>query len=315
MSSRGLTLKNLLKEQSALEQQLIELNLPVPEPSCLKFQHTLQAEDQDSLVNPQAIYNQLSKCRKKLAMLISLKADSQAKERSILIIDADLPRTFPHLPAIAGLQFKLQKVLQAFTMYRPDIGYVQGMSYVASMLMLHNKACELQTFVSFCTLITKFPLLCFFQFNDVLIRKVMQLYKQVFAFNLPDLCEHFELENIQPQKYLYEWFMTLFTRVFKDISLIRRIWDLYFLDGVIVLFSTAIAILRLLSEHSEGMWQEFEDILPTLKNAGDRISQKLGPSLEPILIRYISEVSIPKWLAEEIPLLESEFYRQDLKFN
>jgi hypothetical protein len=76
----------------------------------------------------------------------------------------------------------------------------------------------------------------------------MQLYKQVFAYNLPELCEHFELESIQPQKYLYEWFMTLFTRVFKDITITRRIWDFYFLDGIFVLFQTAIAILRLLSE-------------------------------------------------------------------
>lgn len=64
----------------------------------------------------------------------------------------------------------------------------------------------------------------------------MQLYKQVFAYNLPELCEHFELEGVQPRQYIYEWFMTLFTRVFKDLTLTRRIWDFYFLDGIFVLF-------------------------------------------------------------------------------
>jgi len=70
------------------------------------------------------------------------------------------------------------------------------MSYVAAMILIHTNSDELITFVSFCTLMTKYPILPFFQFNDVLIRKIMQLYKQVFAYNLPELCEHFELESI-----------------------------------------------------------------------------------------------------------------------
>jgi len=51
-----------------------------------------------------------------------------AREKSIQIIDTDIPRTFPRL---AGLfqqggphHMKLQRILEAFTMYRPDIGYV-----------------------------------------------------------------------------------------------------------------------------------------------------------------------------------------------
>lgn len=164
MSTRGFTLKTLLKEQSQYEQQLLEAGLPVPDPSCLKYTYpaTQEQEKQDSLPNPQAIYTSLSKCRKKLSMLISLSPSALAKERSILIIDTDLPRTFPHLASLKQMQAPLQKVLHAFTMYRPDIGYVQGMSYVAAMLYLHNSQNEVQTFISFCALMTKFPLLCFY---------------------------------------------------------------------------------------------------------------------------------------------------------
>ena len=163
MSTRGVTLKSLLKEQSQFEQQLLEASLPVPDPSCLKYTYTpKQEQQQDSIPNPQDIYTALSKCRKKLSMLISLSPSALAKERSILIIDTDLPRTFPHLSALKPQEASLQKVLHAFTMYRPDIGYVQGMSYVAAMLYLHNQQNEVQTFISFCALMTKFPLLCFY---------------------------------------------------------------------------------------------------------------------------------------------------------
>jgi hypothetical protein len=58
--------------------------------------------------------------------------------------------------------------------------------------------------------------------------------------------------------------MTLFTRIFKDIGITRRIWDFYFLDGIFVLFQTAIALLRILSEINPGLWSEMEEILPVL---------------------------------------------------
>lgn len=122
-----------------------------------------------------------------------------AREKSIQIIDTDIPRTFPRL---AGLfqqggphHYKLHRILEAFTMYRPDIGYVQGMSYVAATLLLFMDN-EYQSFVTFCNLMTKYPIMPFYSFNDVQVRKIMQLYKAVFAHNLPELCEHFELENI-----------------------------------------------------------------------------------------------------------------------
>jgi len=42
-----------------------------------------------------------------------------------------------------------------------------------------------------------------------------------------------------PKQYVYEWFMTLFTRALK-FELASRVLDLYFLDGIFVLYQTAI---------------------------------------------------------------------------
>lgn len=123
------------------------------------------------------------------------------------------------------------------------------------------------TFVTFCSLASSYPFLPFYSFDDIRVRKTMQLYKQVFAYNLPDLCEHFELENIQPRQYLFEWFMTLFTRIFRGVRVTTKLWDLYLLEGVTVLFQCAIALLRILSEQSL-IWGEFEDILMSLQNVG-----------------------------------------------
>ena len=57
--------------------------------------------------------------------------------------------------------------------------------------------------------------------------------------------------------------MTLFTRAF-DLRIVTRVWDFYFLDGIFVLFQTAIAILRMLEDKMiDG---EFDEILPVLQN-------------------------------------------------
>lgn len=123
-------------------------------------------------------------------------------------------------------------------MFRPDIGYVQGMSYVAAVLLLHMDD-AFAAFMAFASISTRYPIMPFYAFDEILVRKTMQIYKQVFAYNLPELCEHFELEKIQPRQYLYQWFMTVFSRTF-GVKLVTRVWDLYLLDGVIVLFQAAI---------------------------------------------------------------------------
>ena len=68
-----------------------------------------------------------------------------------------------------------------------------------------------------------------------------------------------------------------------------------------------------MSELCEGMWGEMEDILPTIKNASDEITSKIGTkNIESKIIAYMYDVQFPKWVYEEIPLLESEFFKQDL---
>jgi hypothetical protein len=62
---------------------------------------------------------------------------------------------------------------------------------------------------------------------------------------LPDLCEYFEEEKIDPRNYIYEWVMTMFTRAL-PLDIAKRVWDLYYLDGFQVLFTASLAILRIL---------------------------------------------------------------------
>jgi len=64
------------------------------------------------------------------------------------VIEEDLHRTYSEMNIFRygnKLYQPLKNVLTAFSLLRPDLGYVQGMSYVAGSLLLHFGS-ELETF-------------------------------------------------------------------------------------------------------------------------------------------------------------------------
>lgn len=106
--------------------------------------------------------------------------------------------------------------------------------------------------------------------------------------------------------------MTMFSRAL-NLNLVSRVWDFYFLDGIFVLFQTAIgkslfsfvhfleAILR--SLQTDLLNEDFEGILRILKAVPDLVTN------EEQFVTFIYDVSFPKWLYEEIPQMESEYLK------
>jgi hypothetical protein len=99
----------------------------------------------------------------------------QAREKSLQLIEQDIKRTFPQLNLFqAGMpqHDNLHRLLRAFAMYRPDIGYVQGMSYIAAMVLLYLQDPN-DSFVSFSNLMLKYPIMPFYTFNDEFVSKAL----------------------------------------------------------------------------------------------------------------------------------------------
>lgn len=80
---------------------------------------------------------------------------------------------------------------------------------------------------------------------------------------LPELCEYFEEEKVDPRTYVYEWVMTMFTWALEE-KVCKRLWDVYFLDGFPSLIAGALAILKILKERL--LYADIEDIMKTLKS-------------------------------------------------
>ena len=113
-------------------------------------------------------------------------------EDSIAIIENDLPRTFSTLEFYnqskeEGVNHvsQLRRILRAFTVMRPDVGYVQGMSYLAGFLLLENS--EYQTFILFHNLLIKSQILSFYKFKADEIIQRLKFFRQAFLVELPEL--------------------------------------------------------------------------------------------------------------------------------
>ena len=88
--------------------------------------------------------------------------------------------------------------------------------------------------------------------------------------------------------------MTLYTRAL-SLKLAKRVWDLYFLDGFPVLFTAALAILKLLKDKL--MYAELEDIMQILKDAQHSITD------EKTLVTEINKIQLPEWILDELKQL------------
>ena len=152
------------------------------------------------------------------------------KEKSINIIELDIERTFPYLGVFRGdspLAQDLREILRVFVISRPDIGYIQGLSFIAGILLLNMD--KFKAFISLMNLILNPIMLPFYKMENESIQQRLKLFKQVFYFNLPELCEHFDELGLLPENYFLSWNMTLFTRDV-NLELAKRIWDVFMIE-------------------------------------------------------------------------------------
>ena len=186
------------------------------------------------------------------------------KEKSINLIDLDINRTFSSLGIFKNesqLGNNLKEILRIFVVARPDIGYVQGLSYIAGTLLLQMD--KFSSFVCFMNIILSPNILPFYRLDENNIKKRLDLFNEIFKSYLPKLYLHFKENEVFPEHYLLEWFMTLFTRNL-NIELALRIWDIYMIEGIYVVYKTAIVIFTL--DEKKLINMDFAEIMDFLKN-------------------------------------------------
>ncbi|XP_051918353.1 TBC1 domain family member 14 isoform X1 [Hippocampus zosterae] len=183
----------------------------------------------------------------------SQDSGSSNRESSLELIKLDISRTFPQLCIFqqgGPYHDVLHSILGAYTCYRPDVGYVQGMSFIAAVLILNLDTAD--AFVAFANLLNKPCQMAFFRVDHSLMLTYFAAFEVFFEENLPKLFAHFKKNNLTPDIYLIDWIFTLYSKSL-PLDLASRVWDVFCRDGDEFLFRTALGLLRLFQDVLTGM--------------------------------------------------------------
>ncbi|XP_075424049.1 TBC1 domain family member 1 isoform X3 [Ascaphus truei] len=191
------------------------------------------------------------------------------QQHAILI---DLGRTFPTHPYFSAQlgagQLSLYNILKAYSLLDPEVGYCQGLSFVAGILLLHmseEDAFRMLKFLMYDMGLRK-------QYRPDMITLQIQMYQlsRLLHDYHRDLYNHLEEYEIGPSLYAAPWFLTMFASQF-PLGFVARVFDMIYLQGSEVIFKVALSLLGshkpLILQH-ENLESIVEFIKNTLPNLG-----------------------------------------------
>ena len=158
-------------------------------------------------------------------------------------ISRDINRTFYTTKFVEGNGKKmLFNILKALAFIRPEIGYCQGMNFIAGALinLIDN---EEKCFWIFLSFIDNFEMNFLYLKNmpDYSIR-VYQLKFYIKEY-LPDLALHFKKNQINPDIFFSKWILTIFSN-YLSFDILYNVWDVFILDKWKALFKFCLMILN-----------------------------------------------------------------------
>lgn len=175
-----------------------------------------------------------------------LHAETNKESRQIVL---DVHRTMPnnlffggHGPGVP----KLRRILTAYAHFNPECGYCQGMNNLAAVLLLAFTNEEDAFWVLVGIIHTILPPA--YYASDMLVPQADQeVLMQLLHASMPKLSTHMEQLGVELPAVTFSWFLSLFTACL-PIETVFRVWDLLLLEGSVILFRVAYAILLLKSK-------------------------------------------------------------------
>lgn len=213
-----------------------------------------------------------------------------------VIINKDLSRCFPQHEMFKDPEGEGQKmlgvVLKAYSLYDTEIGYCQGMAFVAGVLLMNMPVKD--AFCVFVKLMETHNLRTLYSPSLSGLHSRTYQLKKLMASISPDLLNHLTNLGLEPA-YLSQWFMTIFATNC-PFNALFRIYDVIFAEGADETIMRVALALILSNEHKLLAMTELEEVLHLL----------LGKNLwEP----YRNQ---PDFLMDEIARLSNIVTREEL---
>ncbi|KAG8885655.1 hypothetical protein FRB97_000098 [Tulasnella sp. 331] len=198
-------------------------------------------------------------------------------------IEKDVSRTMPLNIFFGGDGVgvsKLRRVLQAYSWRNPAVGYCQGMNLIASTLLLVH-ADEEEAFWILTSIIEKLLPGEFFSPSLLVSRACPMVLLDYVQELMPKLYNHLLDMDVDLPAICFSWFLSLFTDCL-PVETLFRVWDVFFVDGMDVLFRVALAVLKI---HE---------------------TELLGCDSMPSLYLYFEGMTARMWQADKLLKVETE---------
>jgi len=191
----------------------------------------------------------------------------------------DVSRTFPTTDMFKkenGIgQQRLRRVLNAYSIHEPLVGYVQGMNFIAGYMLMH--ACEEDVFWILDAVMKKSKYNLADVFTNGMSRLHLALYQTDMALKkiAPKLHVHFEELEITPIMWLPSWILPLFASKMQEPALSYS-FDRIISGGWTELIRIALAVLvmnedRLLACNFEQCLEQLTEVLWLQRNFNERL--------------------------------------------
>ncbi|XP_059170169.1 USP6 N-terminal-like protein isoform X2 [Physella acuta] len=179
---------------------------------------------------------------------MKMRERARTKSTSIRQIDLDVNRTYRnHIMFRERYGVKQQAlfhVLAAYSVYNTEVGYCQGMSEIAALLLMYLNEEDAfwglsQLFVS-----PKHTMHGFFMHGFPKLMRFQEHHDIVLKKFLPKVRRHMEKQEMYPTLYTIKWFLQCFLDR-TPFHLTLRLWDIHMLDGDQLLVAMAYCIIKI----------------------------------------------------------------------
>ncbi|CAB4064305.1 TBC1D4 [Lepeophtheirus salmonis] len=154
-----------------------------------------------------------------------------------------IAQTILNLTSLGPGQLALYNVLKAYSLLDIEVGYCQGLAFVAGVLLMHTnseeEAFNLLKHIMFELGFRK-------QYQSDMIGLQIQMYQisRLLHDVQRDIFDHIEEIGIDPSLYATSWFLTIFASNF-PLGFVVRVFDLIFLQGIEGLFKVALCLISI----------------------------------------------------------------------
>ena len=155
-------------------------------------------------------------------------------------------------------QDSLRRILRAYSMYDTDVGYCQGMNFIAAMFLTFLS--EEEAFWLLVVVMNEEPYKLREMFGEDMAgtHEVLYIAEKLLAQFLPNLARQMEEEMIHVSMFVTPWLLTVYTSTF-PFDLVVRVWDSFLVEGWKVVYRVMLSLLEHASKDLAEL--QFEEIL------------------------------------------------------